>query len=117
MATKIADKEDVQGVVCLGYPFYAPGKIDKPRIEHLLTLKTPTLILQGERDAMGSKEVVSKYDLSNRINIHWLNDGDHSLKPRMKSGYSEDDNFKEGLIEIKIFIQSQSINFEHPKKA
>ena len=117
MATMIADEEKVQGVVCLGYPFYAPGRMDKPRIEHLLTLKTPTLILQGERDVMGSKEVVSKYNLSNRISIHWLTDGDHSLKPRKKSGYTEDGNLGEGLNETKIFVQSLSPNSELPKKA
>ncbi len=117
MATMIADEEDVQGAFCLGYPFYAPGKEDKPRIEHLLTLKTPTLILQGERDVMGSKEVVSKYQLSNRINIHWLNDGDHSFKPRKKSEYTEDGNLDEGLNEMKNFIQSLSPNSGHPKKA
>lgn len=56
MASMIADQQNVSGLICLGYPFYAPGKKDKPRIDHLQNLMTKTLILQGERDAMGSRD-------------------------------------------------------------
>ena len=37
---------------------------------------TPTLILQGERDALGNREDVAGYDLSKAITVHWLGDGD-----------------------------------------
>lgn len=101
MASMIADQQNVSGLICLGYPFYAPGKQDKPRIEHLIHLKTRTIILQGERDTMGSKEAVSNYLLSEKIDIVWSPDGDHGLKPRKKSGFSEKDNFQ--LASNKIF--------------
>lgn len=106
MASMIADECDVDGLVLLGYPFYAPGKQDKPRIEHLLDIKTRTLILQGERDPMGSKEVVESYDLSGVINTIWLGDGNHDLKPRIKSGISHDDNLKRAALEIVKFLQN-----------
>ena len=61
MASLIADELSPAGLICLGYPFYAPGKPDKPRTEHLESLKTPALILQGERDAMGNREAVEGY--------------------------------------------------------
>ena len=117
LATMIADEEAVQGVICLGYPFYASGKADTPRIEHLLSMKTPALFLQGERDIMGSKEDVSKYALSNQVIIRWIRDGDHSLKPRKKSGYTELDNLNEVENEIRIFIRSQESKSKHFKKA
>ena len=105
MASMIADQQNVSGLICLGYPFYAPGKKDKPRIDHLQNLKTKTLILQGERDAMGSREIVETYKISNKISISWLPDGDHGLKPRKKSGFTEKDNFRSVLKSISQFIE------------
>lgn len=104
MASMIADQENVAGLICLGYPFYAPGKQEKPRSEHLRKLKTRTLILQGERDSMGSKEVVMKYSLSDKISVSWLPDGDHSLKPRKKSGHTEEGNLESASKNISSFI-------------
>ena len=83
----------IAGLLCLGYPFHPPGKPDKPRTAHLANLKTPTLICQGTRDEFGTPEDVSAYDLSAHIEILWLNDGDHDLKPRKKiSGFSAADH-------------------------
>jgi uncharacterized protein len=72
------------GLLCLGYPFHPPGKVDQPRTGHLIDLKTPTLICQGTRDPFGTREEVSSYELSERIEILWLEDGDHDLKPRKR---------------------------------
>src|ERR1700675_4918447 len=58
IASLVADEAGVSGLVCLGYPFHPVGKPDKLRVEHLRTIKTPTLILQGERDPFGSREEV-----------------------------------------------------------
>lgn len=70
------------GLLCLGYPFHPLGKPAQPRPGHLSDLKTPTLICQGTRDPFGTREEVSSYELSERIEILWLEDGDHDLKPR-----------------------------------
>lgn len=105
IASMVADECAVNGLILLGYPFYAPGKMNKPRIGHLINIKTPTLILQGERDPMGSKELVSRYKLSDKIKIVWLKDGNHDLKPRIKSGRSHHDNLEQSATEIADFIQ------------
>ena len=88
MASLIADEQAVAGLICLGYPFHPSGKPDKLRTEHLQQLKTPTLIVQGERDSLGNREEVGGYPLSAAITLHWLADGDHSFKPRKASGHS-----------------------------
>ncbi len=106
MATLISDDMQVKGVVCLGYPFYAMGKQDKPRTEHLETLVTPTLILQGTRDTMGNQCAVSKYPLSGAVTLEWLEDGDHSFKPRKASGRTEQQNWLEGYEITTSFIHS-----------
>ena len=77
------------GLVCLGYPFHPPGQPEKLRVAHLENLKTPALIVQGERDAFGTRDEISRYPLSKKIRILFLPDGDHSFKPRASSGRTE----------------------------
>ena len=104
MASLIADDADVRGVIALGYPFYGAGRADKPRIDHLEGIRTPMLVCQGTRDPMGSQEVVSRLNLSSAIEYHWAEDGDHSLKPRKKSGRTEEQNWSETLAAIVAFL-------------
>ena len=92
MATLVADELRVRGVVCFGYPFHPPGQPAKVRTAHLEALITPMLVLQGERDPFGTREDVAGYQLSPQIRIEWIPDGDHSLKPRAKSGNTEHQN-------------------------
>lgn len=108
MASLIADEVSARGLVCLGYPFYAIGKKDKPRTEHLTTLNTPTLIVQGARDSMGDVENVTQFSLSPKISIDWMEDGDHSFKPRKSSGRTEEQNWIQGCESVVKFIQSQA---------
>lgn len=91
----------VSGVVCLGYPFHPPKKLDKLRLEPLQTTTAPVLIIQGQRDPMGTEEEVLSYALSDKCHIEFLPDGDHDLKPRKRSGYSHEQhlNFSAKLIE------------------
>ena len=82
----------IQGLVCLGYPFHPMGKAEQLRTAHLAELACPTLICQGERDVMGSREEVAGYTLSPAIDILWAPDGDHDLKPRKASGHTLAEN-------------------------
>ena len=104
VASMIADDAGVSGLVCLGYPFHPPGKPERLRTEHLARVQTPTLILQGTRDPFGKPEEVAGYDLSERIRFSWLEDGDHSFKPRVKSGRTLDRNLSEAVEVICGFI-------------
>jgi predicted alpha/beta-hydrolase family hydrolase len=86
MASLIADDVQADALFCLGYPFYAVGKPEKPRVAHLAELQTPTLIVQGERDALGNRETVEGYALSKSIDVHWVPTANHDLKPLKSSG-------------------------------
>lgn len=79
MASMVADELGAAGLVCLGYPFHAPGKPEKPRIAHLEHLRTPTLIIQGTADPFGTREDVATYQLSGSITIEWMEGGNHDL--------------------------------------
>ncbi|WP_028632176.1 alpha/beta family hydrolase [Pseudomonas parafulva] len=94
MASLVADELGADRLVCLGYPFYAAGKPEKPRVEHLAALKTPTLIVQGERDALGNREAVAGYRLSPAIEVSWLTAADHDLKPLRASGFTHDQHLQ-----------------------
>jgi predicted alpha/beta-hydrolase family hydrolase len=93
VASMIADAEfaarRIAGLVCLGYPFHPPGRPEQLRTKHLLAMKTPALIVQGTRDEFGTRYEVGDYGLSDEIEVFWLEDGDHDLKPRKSvSGFT-----------------------------
>src|SRR5437762_1739201 len=104
IASLIADEAGVAGLVCLGYPFHPVGKPDRLRVEHLQTIKPKTPILQGERDPFGNREDVAAYKLAPAVQVHWLEDGDHSWKPRKASGRTEQRNLEEAIGEIVTFL-------------
>lgn len=109
VASMIADEEHaagrIAGLVCLGYPFHPPGKPESLRTAHLENLATPTLICQGTRDLFGTKEEVVAYSLSPRIEILWLEDGDHDLRPRKTvSGFSAADHMKTMAETVRAWI-------------
>jgi predicted alpha/beta-hydrolase family hydrolase len=104
IASLIADERGAAGLVCLGYPFHPPGKPEKTRIEHLRAITTPTLILQGTRDPFGKPEEVAGYELSQAVHIVWLEDGDHSFKPRKKSGRTLEENLDAAVGDMAGFV-------------
>ena len=108
IASMVADDEDVDGLVCLGYPFHPPGKPDRLRTGHLVSLRTPALFCQGERDPFGGREEVTGYRLSAAIRFHWLPDGDHGFEPRRKSGFSLEQNLESACSAIAGFISAHS---------
>lgn len=99
VASMIADELHaagrIAGLLCLGYPFHPVGKPEQLRTAHLATLRTPALIVQGTRDPFGTRQEVARYALSKSIEILWLEDGDHDLRPRKGvSGFSMADHLK-----------------------
>ena len=105
IASMIADEVGAAGVLCLGYPFHPPGKPERLRTAHLETLKTPTLIVQGTRDRLGTEEEVATYALSPSIEVAWMGDGDHSFKPRKKSGRTLEQNLEAAADAVVALIR------------
>ncbi len=104
MASLLADELGADALVCLGYPFHAVGKADKPRVAHLADLKTPALIIQGERDAMGDRLTVEGYSLSDSIHVHWLVAADHDLKPLKASGLTHGQHLGSAAEAVAEFL-------------
>ncbi|HEY4201833.1 MAG TPA: alpha/beta family hydrolase [Devosiaceae bacterium] len=95
VADRLFDAGSIAGLLCLGYPFHPPGRPEQLRTAHLLTLTTPALICQGTRDEFGNRDEVETFGLPDTIEVLWLEDGDHDLKPRKSiSGFSAADHLK-----------------------
>lgn len=105
MASLVADEVGARGLVCLGYPFHPAGRPEKVRTAHLEGLRTPTLIVQGTRDALGSRADVEGYALSPSIRVHWIEDGDHSFAPRKASGHTAAEHLATAAAEVVAFVR------------
>ena len=101
VASMVADRLGAVAVVCYSYPFHPPGRPEKTRIPDLAT---PTLILQGERDTFGTPEDVAGYQLAQTVRVHWIADGDHTLKPRQSSERTLEENTVEAVAETVRFL-------------
>jgi len=108
VASMVADALHAEGkaagLVCFGYPFHPPGRPDQLRTGHLADLAIPALICQGTRDPFGGRNEVSGYALSERIEILWLEDGDHDLKPRKAvTGLTAQDHLRRAAAAVAAF--------------
>jgi len=104
LADDLFDAGRIAGLLCLGYPFHPPGRPQQLRTAHLTGLKTPALICQGTRDPFGDRYEVGAYGLSDAIEVFWLEDGDHDLKPRKAvSGFSAADHLKSMAAAVKAW--------------
>lgn len=102
----------ILGSACLGFPFHAPGKDPKDRLDHMEALTAPLLIVQGTRDSMGTQEEVAGYfedgRISDSIVVNWLEDGNHDLKPRIKSGFSHLQHIESAIEQVANFVFKQN---------
>lgn len=107
VASMASDQLDgLEGLVFLGYPFHPPGKLDKLRTEHLYDISIPMLFLQGTRDNFSTTEIAYNFVNSHdSAHIVWLEDGDHSWKPRKKSGYTQEELMVQACEEIRNFCE------------
>jgi len=100
VASKVADMCNLSKIICLGYPFEHPDKrIEPDRFSHLAHLQTPFLILQGVNDAYGGRDVISKYTLSNAIQISFV-ETDHDFKMSQSE-------WNDVVIQIKEFLSTK----------
>jgi predicted alpha/beta-hydrolase family hydrolase len=107
MATHLGAQglEGLLGIVALGYPLHPPGRPDKPRIEHLPSIRVPVLIVQGARDTFGTPEELKPViaTMKSKVTLHVVAGGDHSLAVR---GKKKDEAFQNVLDVVAAWIRS-----------
>ena len=100
--------EQVKGTICLGYPFHPQKKPENLRLAPLQETVLPILILQGDRDALGNKADIESYTISSLCEVYYFEDGDHDLKPRVKSGFTHIQHIKTAITQLVRFIDEKS---------
>ncbi len=80
-ALDVAALDPVAAVICLGYPLCGAGDPTKLRDEALLALRTPTLFVQGTRDALCPLDLLEgvRARMTAPNALHVVEGGDHSL--------------------------------------
>ena len=96
----------VKGVLGIGYPFHPQKKPENLRLEPLQNTQLPIKVLQGTRDALGNQEEISNYELSELVEISYLDDGDHDIKPRVKSGFTHQQHMESAADIIEEFVKA-----------
>jgi len=102
---------NIRGVIVFGYPFYSLKNPDKVRLEVLSEIGPLILIIQGDRDKIGIKTEVLKYELNKIVQILFLEGGDHSFLTLKKSKLSQEDLIEIASKEANDFINKTSYNF------
>ncbi len=89
IASQIAPgRDDLAGLIFLGYPLHPPGQPAKLRSKHLPDIKAPMLFIQGERDAFGTPEELRPILRGSRapVELCVVEGGDHSFKAPKSAG-------------------------------
>lgn len=101
-----------RGVVALGYPLHPPRKPEQLRVSHFNDLRASLLICQGERDLFATRVEVEALQkdgaLVRNVEWHWLPDGDHDFKPRVRSGFLWQDNMDAAVAHMAQWILARS---------
>ena len=117
MASLLASKSgaDVDGVVCFGYPFHAPGKPEKWRIDHFPEMACPFLIVQGTRDPFGKAiEVEERGPIEGVSQLVWLEGGNHDFQPLKKQSESQEQLIEQAALATQTFIDRWVISQKSP---
>ncbi|MCP4501654.1 MAG: alpha/beta hydrolase [Deltaproteobacteria bacterium] len=108
-------KAPIRGLLAFSYPFHAKGvPSQKTGLATLLDAASPTLVIQGERDAFGNAPQIEGYSLPDDVNVHYLADANHALIPREKSGHSAEILLEEALLVAAHFIFDHSADGASP---
>jgi predicted alpha/beta-hydrolase family hydrolase len=81
VATQLADEVRARALVVYGFPFHPPGRPDALRTNSLRLLRTPCLILQGERDPLGRPD--RDYGLGPGTRVAPVPGADHGFEDAM----------------------------------
>jgi uncharacterized protein len=106
-------EEQVNGLVCLGYPLCAMGDRTKVRDEVLRALNTPILFVQGTRDPLCPLDLLERVrmEMKSANFLHVVEGGDHSLRVPKRQlqamGKTQEDVDQRILKAIAGFVDAQ----------
>jgi len=99
-AQSAAPMPGVSGLLFFGFPLHPTAKPSIERAQHLAAIRVPMLFVQGTRDEMADVSLIESTvgALGRHARLHWIQDGDHSLKVPARSQRSQAEVF-EGMFD------------------
>lgn len=89
-ALRCASGLEAAGCLAISFPLHPPGKPEKSRLDELVGVGVPTLVVQGERDPMGRPEEFPD-PLPAEVAMAVVPAADHGLKVPRSAPLSQDD--------------------------
>lgn len=106
VSASLAGALGAAGVVGFAYPFHPRHDPDPgTRVEDLIQVPVPMLICQGTRDSHGNAQQIRGYRLPPQLQLHWLEDANHALHPRPRSGQTQAPQLAEAVGVVVTFIE------------
>ena len=80
-----------QGLLLLAYPLHPPGRPERRRTEHLITLRTPTVFVHGTRDPFGFIDELDEARgmMPGPTRLLAVRDAGHDLGARADAAFAE----------------------------
>ena len=80
-----------QGLLLLAYPLHPPGRPERRRTEHLITLRTPTVFVHGTRDPFGFVDELDEARgmMPGPTRLLAVRDAGHDLGARADAAFAE----------------------------
>src|SRR5437588_8737723 len=108
-------EEELDGLICLGYPLCAMGDRAKLRDQVLRALTTPILFVQGSRDSLCPLDLLERVRAEMKAPnlLHVVEGGDHSLLVRKRdlaaARETQDDVDRRVLEALVTFANTQTL--------
>ena len=103
----VADGVTVDALALFAYPLHPPGKPEQMRVDHLTSIKTPTLFCSGTGDAFGSPgELKAASKKVRGARLHLLEGADHGFAVRKSTGRTKDDVFAECVATMLMWLDA-----------
>ena len=99
---------NVRGLVFLGFPLHAPGRVGNERANHLSDVGVPMLFVQGTRDSLADLDQIMGVcaRLGKKATLHVVDGGDHSFKVLKRSGRDPADVVEEVVQTIALWVKA-----------
>ncbi len=106
IAARLCAELAPRGLLCIGYPFHrVKAPTETHGLEALSGLRLPIRIIQGTRDKHGSATEIKGYRLPDSVEVVWIEDGNHRLVPRERSGHTYEEHVATAAASALAFVR------------
>lgn len=92
VSVSLAPVLGAQALWLWSYPFHPRRSPTSLSALHALAgCPVPVWLGQGSRDALGNREQIRGYSLPSHVQVHWVEDANHDLVPRARTGLHRED--------------------------